>query len=576
MRPILRSHAWLVATGLGCAAATLGLQIAIPRITMDAIDKALIDRTNALTPYVWAIAALAVARFALGFVYRLNLQRTALAIEYDLRNEVFSQFGRLSFSYFDRVQTGQLISRANSDIRSVQMFLAFAPTVAITMVSFVAALALMLSIHVTLALVAVATIPFVYLTGTRMRSIMFPASWIVSSRMADVSTIVEENITGTRVVKSFAAEEHQLRLLAGAAERLRWANGLVVAMRAKYAPLMQNLPRVGSVLVLVYGGWLVIEGDVTVGALVAFNSYVMMLQAPFMMLGFIMTMAQRAAASAGRIFEIIDAPTDVEERPGAVDLVDPSGDLTFDDVHFSYGSGPEVLRGFDLHLAPGETVALVGRTGTGKSTVARLVPRFYDVTSGSVRVDGHDVRDVTLASLRHHVGLVLDEPFLFSESVRDNIAYSRPDASDAEVEEAARAAGAHEFIADLADGYATVIGERGYTLSGGQRQRIAIARTLLTNPRILVLDDATSAIDVQVESEIHDALRTLMQGRTTLVIAHRLSTISLADRVVLLVDGRIVASGTHNELLATVPQYGQVLASAEEEYVRAHTKEAPV
>ena len=257
MRPILRSHAWMVIAGLGCAALTLALQIAIPRITMDAIDKALVAQTHNLTPYVTAIAILAVVRFGLGYVYRLNLQRTALAIEYDLRNEVFTQFGRLSFSYFDKVQTGQLISRANSDIRSVQMFLAFAPTVAITMVSFVAALGLMLSIDVGLALVAVSTVPLVYLTGVRMRSIMFPASWIVQSRMADVSTIVEENITGTRVVKSFAAEEHQLRLLARAAERLRFANGIIIAMRAKYAPLMQNLPRLGSVFVLVYGGWLV-------------------------------------------------------------------------------------------------------------------------------------------------------------------------------------------------------------------------------------------------------------------------------------------------------------------------------
>ena len=243
---------------------------------------------------------------------------------------------------------------------------------------------------------------------------------------------------------------------------------------------------------------------------------------------------------------------------------------SFDDVHFGYGDGPDILRGLNLHLAPGETVALVGRTGTGKSTIARLVPRFYDVDRGAVRIDGHDIRDLTLASLRHHVGLVLDEPFLFSESVRDNIAYSRPDATDAEVEAAARAAGAHEFITELANGYDTVIGERGYTLSGGQRQRIAIARTLLTNPRILILDDATSAVDVHVESEIHDALRTLMEGRTTLVIAHRLSTISLAARVVLLYEGRVIASGSHNELMANVPEYAQVLASAEEEYARAH------
>jgi len=314
--------------------------------------------------------------------------------------------------------------------------------------------------------------------------------------------------------------------------------------------------------VLSYGGWLVLHDQLTVGAIVAFSAYVLMLQVPFRMLGMLMMLSRRAAASALRIYEILDEQPVVLDRPGAIDLVECLGDVRFEDVHFDYPSGTPVLHGVDLHLRPGDTVALVGRTGTGKSTISRLLCRFYDVTGGRVLVDGDDVRDLTQMSLRHHVGLVLDEPFLFSESVRDNIAYGRPDADFEDVVAAAKAAHAHEFILELEDGYDTVVGERGYTLSGGQRQRIAIARTLLVNPPILVLDDATSAVDVQVEQGIHDALRTLMAGRTTLIIAHRLSTISLADRVAVLEGGRIIAEGTHTELLENEPRYAAILAQA--------------
>jgi ATP-binding cassette subfamily B protein len=370
------------------------------------------------------------------------------------------------------------------------------------------------------------------------------------------------------VVKSFAAEEQQIGVLSRAGIRLQWANVAQNDARARLAPFMENLPRLGLVGVLLYGGWLAIDGQVTIGTLVAFNAYVVMLQTPFRMLGFFLMLGQRAAASAERIYEILDERPAVADRPGAYDLVDPeSGTVAahgarvqFDDVTFSYGEGPAVLRGFSLELEPGETVAIVGRTGSGKSTVTRLLARFYDVDDGAVLVDGHDVRDLTTVSLRSQVGIVLDEPFLFSESLRDNIAYGRPDATDEEVRAAAVAAQADGFIEALPEGYDTVIGERGYDLSGGQRQRVAIARTLLVNPRMLVLDDATSAIDVHVEEAIHDALVTLMEGRTTVVIAHRLSTIRLADRVVLLEEGRVAASGTHAELMATEPRYAEVLA----------------
>ncbi|MGI8794178.1 MAG: ABC transporter ATP-binding protein [Acidimicrobiales bacterium] len=572
------------------------MQLAIPRLIRLTIDQAIapvfyrdhadaiarqqrisVEEVLARIPaerplmfFVWLLVGVAGARFVIGFFYRYNLQRAAFALEFDLRNLIYQHLSTLSFGFFDRVQTGQLISRANSDIRTVQMFLMFAPTVAISMLTFVCAFVLMATVHLGLAIAAVITLPGVYFTGVKMRATMFPASWLMQARQADVATIVEENVSGTRVVKSFAAEGDQVRLLAKAAERLRWAAVTNVDIRAKYSPYMQNLPRLGLAMVLLYGGWLVIEGSITVGAIVEFNAYVVMLQMPFMMLGFLMMMANRAEASAGRIFEILDEVPEIVDGPEATDLIDPAGDVRFSDVTFGYGDGPAVLKEFNLHLARGEVVTLVGRTGSGKSTVARLLPRFYDARDGSITLDGHDVRSLTVASLRSSVGLVLDEPFLFSETIKANIAYGRPDASQADIEAAARAAGAIEFIDKLPGGYDTMVGERGYTLSGGQRQRIAIARTLLVNPRVLILDDATSAIDVHVEHEIHGALRTLMEGRTTLIIAHRLSTISLAHRVVLLQDGRITADGTHAELMTTVPAYAEVLAHAEEEYAEAH------
>jgi ATP-binding cassette subfamily B protein len=345
-------------------------------------------------------------------------------------------------------------------------------------------------------------------------------------------------------------------------------------LRARFSPLIQNLSQVGLVFVLVLGGYLVIHGQLELGAILKFNIYLLMMQAPFMMLGMLIMMGQRAAASAGRIYEILDETATIVDRPGAVDLVDSAGDVRFVHASFAYGTAsrvalsvedggnPDVLSDFNLHLRSGETVALVGRTGSGKSTVARLMARFYDVTGGAVLVDGHDVRDLTLTSLRANIGVVLDEPFLFSVSIRDNIAYGRPDATHEEIVAAAVAAGADGFIGRLPEGYDTVVGERGYTLSGGQRQRIAIARALLINPPILILDDATSAIDVKVEQRIHSGLRVLMEGRTTLIVAHRLSTISLADRVVLLDGGKIVADGTHVELLASTPLYSEILAQA--------------
>ncbi len=580
MWPLVRARRFRFVGGLVAAMVAMVAGVLIPYITMEAIDQGLRERTRPIEHFVWLLAAVTLVRAGLTAWYRATLYSVAYDLESDLRSSMFGHLTRLDFSFYDRVQAGQLISRANSDIRSVQMFLTFAPLISLNLVSFVVAFGLMLSIHVGLTLVAVATLPLTYLSGSKLRNISFPMSWIVQGRQAEITTIVDEDIQGVRVVKGFAAEERELRKLAAAATRLRWANVALNDARARWGPLTENLPRLGLAGVLMYGGVLAIDGDVSVGAIVAFNAYVVLLQAPFRFLSFILIIGQRASASAGRIFEVLDERASVVERPGATDLVRPLGDVEFDHVTFGYGDGQPVLRDVTLRIAHGETVAVVGRTGSGKSTLARLLARFYDVQEGAVRIDGHDVRDLTLASVRHHVGLVLDDPFLFSVSIHDNIAYARPDAPRDQVERVARAAQADGFVRELPDGYDTVVGERGYDLSGGQRQRLSIARTLLAAPTVLVLDDATSAIDVHVEEQIHAGLRELHDAEgaarphTTVLIAHRLSTIALADRVVLLDEGRVVAEGTHAELLASEPRYAAVLAQVRAGEAAAESGEA--
>ncbi len=542
----------------------------VPLTVRGAIDQALTEQTADLEPFVWRLVITAIALFVLRLVYRYTLFFAAYAIETDLRDVVYQHLTRLSFSFYDRTPSGEVISRANSDIRSIQLLLAFGPLAILSSLSFFIAIVLMLRIDVGLTLVAIVTMPGVYIVAQRLRQRVFPLMWISQSRMAEVAMVVDENINGTRVVKAFAAESGEVTKLARAAQRLRWSAIEAVDARARHNPVIEALPQLGAAGLLLYGGWRVIDDALTIGDIVAFNAYIILITVPFRLFGFLLMQAQRAGASAGRIYEILDAEPEIVDPPDPIDLHDPKGAIEFDDVSFAYPASlggddgrPNVLDGFSMRIEPGETVAIVGRTGSGKSTIIRLLPRFYDTDAGAVRIDGIDVRALQLTSLRHAVNVVFDEPFLFSASVRDNIAFAVPNAPEAEVIAAAKAAHADGFIRELAEGYDTVVGERGYTLSGGQRQRIAIARTLLANPAVLVLDDATSAIDVHVEEQIYEALRELLQDRTTVIIAHRLSTIALADRVVLLEDGRVAASGTHQELLATEPRYAEVLANVE-------------
>ena len=544
----------------------------VPAIAKEAIDAAIGSRISDLTMWAIILIIVGVGRFATGALYRISLFKVAWGVETDLRALLYSHLTKLSFSYFDRTQSGQIISRANSDIRSIQVLLAFGPLIAMSIISFILAFCFMLTLHVPLTLVSLCTLPGVYFFGQKLRHSVFPLTWVSQARLAELATIVDENINGTRVVKSFAAEEQQVTLLQKAARHIEWVNVQTIKERAKFNPIIEALPRIGMAIVLLYGGLLAIDEQVSIGALFAFNAYVIMLQAPFRMFGFLLLQTQRASASASRIFEVLDEKPEISDLPSAVELNRIEGSITFKGVNFSYKNSKDpaergdnnpqnqIISYLNLHIKAGESVAIVGMTGSGKSTIARLLTRFYDVDSGSISIDGNDIRNIRLNSLRQKIGIVFDEPFLFSTSIGENISYGNPNASDAEIHEAAKKAQAYNFISDLEDGFSTVVGERGYTLSGGQRQRIALARSLLEKPNILILDDATSAIDVGVESLIHDELKSSLRDTTTILIAQRVSTIALADRVVLLQDGAITDEGSHSSLLERNELYASIIA----------------
>ena len=561
--PILLANRRSFGLGITLMVTTMMLGVSVPALIgklVDSIEPTL--STGEISDFIFLVTIILIislVRSIGGAIGSYQLGRVSNQLEADLRSVVYNHLFTLSFSFFDKTQTGQLISRANSDIKTIQMFLMIAPMLLTSLLSFAFAAIYMLSVHLTLALASMIAIPLVFFLSVKLRKLTFPLSWLTQARQADVAVIVDENINGQRIVKSFAQELMQVNLLARAAKKLQWVQVRSVDVSAFYNPLIENLSVLGSVLVWVYGGWLAIEGEIALGSLVAFTMYLMMIQMPFRFLGWMLMLEQRAKASAGRIFEILDETSEIKDKEDKVEMKEIKGSISFKNVSFAYANEP-ILKGLSFEVEPNETVAIVGQTGSGKSTIIRLLSRFYEVDKGSISIDGVQVQDMGVKNLHYHIAQVLDEPFLFSVSIKDNIAYGRPDASMDEIIQAAKAAEAHDFIEQTSEGYETVVGERGYTLSGGQRQRLGIARALLVDPSILILDDATSAIDVRIEAKIHKSLLKLLNKRTTILIAHRLSTISLADRILVLDKGKILASGTHEYLLTNEPRYSEILA----------------
>jgi ABC-type multidrug transport system fused ATPase/permease subunit len=556
----LRPYKLSLIVSIVLAAGSQGAQIALIWITERVIDRALIphDRQK-LWVFVAAIVALGVVRAVLMAARRLISGRQALAVEMDMRQGLYSHLVRLSFGFYDRHQTGQLMSRATVDLQGVRFFLGYGLIFFFqNVLTVLSVTAVLLVFDWKLALIALAVTPLLVVLAYRYSHIAHPTLREVQQKLADVATVAEENIVGVHVVKSFAQEPQESAKFHARSEDVFRQTLRANRQRALYVPCISWVPLLAQGAVLLVGARMVTSGQLTVGAFVAFNLYLGMLVMPLRSLGMWIGQSQRATASGERIFQIMDEPEDIAERPGAAELPPGGGHLRFEDVVFEYLEGRPVLDGVTLDVPAGRTIALIGQTGSGKTTLTSLVPRFYDVTSGRVTVDGVDVRDVTLTSLRRSIGVISQDPFLFSATVRENITFGAPDLDDAEVERIARLAQAHEFVAELPEGYETVIGERGITLSGGQRQRLAIARALAVDPRILILDDATASVDATTEARIRTGLREAMQNRTTLIIAHRLSTIALADEIVVLDEGRIAARGTHDELLETTPVYRDI------------------
>jgi ATP-binding cassette subfamily B protein len=556
----LRPYRASLAVSSVLAIASQGAGILVPVLTGVVINELSGEQdTRRLTLEITAVVALGVVRAGLMVGRRLISGKQALGVEYDLRDELYAHFLRLSFGFYDRSQTGQLMSRATIDLQSVRFFLGYGLIFfAQHVVTIVVVVVVLFVYSWKLALVAVAITPAIVATAYRYSHVSHPVLRDVQQKLADVATVAEESIVGVHVVKSFSQEDRRRERFARAADAVFRQTLDANRQRALYVPLLTFMPLVAQAAVLLAAGRMVVAGSLSLGSFFAFNLLLAMLVMPLRMLGMWIGQAQRATAAGERIFDILDEPEEIADRPEARPLPPGPGEVRFEEVRFAYAEGRPVLEDVDLAVPAGHTVALIGRTGSGKTTLAALVPRFYDASAGRVLVDGIDVRDLQRRSLRREIGVISQDPFLFSASIRDNISFGMPDAPLDAVEAAARAAEAHEFIMELPQAYETVVGERGITLSGGQRQRIAIARALLIDPRILILDDATASVDATTEARIRAGLREVMRGRTTIIIAHRLSTIALADEIVVLEHGRVAARGTQTELLEESPLFREI------------------
>jgi ATP-binding cassette subfamily B protein len=533
--------------------------LAFPWLTGDVVHAIQVGERHRLPLLIGIVLAVGAAKAVSTVGRRLISGNQALGVELDLRNALYAKFVRLSFGYYDRHQTGQLMSRATVDLQSVRFFLGYGLIFFFQHVFTVVGVGILVFvISWKLALIALAVAPVMILVAYRYSKVSHPVLRDVQQKMADVATVAEENVVGVHVVKSFAQEQAEQDKFERRSEALFAQSVRANRQRAFYVPVLSFLPLLGQAAALLVGGTMVAHGSLSLADFVRFNLYLSLLIFPLRMLGMWIGEGQRATASGERIFQIVDEPEEIRDVPGAATLPPGPGRVRFEHVTFGYDPARPVLADVDLELEAGRTVALIGHTGSGKTTLCSLIPRFYDVQQGRVLVDGTDVRDVTLGSLRREIGVIAQDPFLFSATVRENLAFGRPEAGDEEILAAARQAQAHEFVERLPDGYDTVIGERGITLSGGQRQRLAIARALVLDPRILILDDATASVDAATEAKIRAGLREAMRGRTTVIIAHRLSTIALADEVVVLEAGRVAARGGHDELVETSSVYREI------------------
>ena len=547
------------------ALAGVGLGALTPLLTGAAIDHATSGRTAGLPLVIGALVVLAVIRFASSFIRRWAGGRLSLDVQHDMRQDVFGALSRLDGAAQDALRTGQVVSRASSDLQMVQGLLAIVPLSAGQVVLFVASLVIMIFLSPLLTLTALITIPAIFLLTRATRVTLFPATWAAQQSAGEVAEIVEEDVTGVRVVKGFGQEDREVGRLRAGAARLFADRMRAVRLTARLNPGLVAMTAIGQVGVLALGGYLALHGTISIGTFLAFNLYLSQLVAPTRTLSFLLILGQQARASVERVVEIIDSKAAITDPIGpATPVPDGPLEVRLDAIRFGYTRDEPVLDDFTLHVAAGSTVALVGASGSGKSTVSLLLPRFYAGQSGRIRLGGTDIREFTLAELRRTVGVVFEEAFLFSDTIAANIAYGRPDATDADVRAAARAAEAEEFITALPDGFDTVIGERGLTLSGGQRQRLALARAMITDPRVLILDDATSAVDPATEAAIHSTLHRLTADRTTILIAHRRSTLALADTVAMVVAGRVVDTGTHDELMRRCEPYRELLGGESE------------